>query len=404
VEPREKWEGGRILPIPHEMERHQRRREAGVPTVSVLVGPPEEGASAWRSWAGSCSRPVLKISSPAPPVLGQALVEWASSGDVFGNAMGTALGLRLGLAPDDALRRLRRATRHEAEVILEAARIDPSGRAGEFLRRWLQEHRDDASSGLRAALTPYAAAPEYLAELFVSLLPPQALPALLVVLDEGRPPETLEEAARLLDRVLQAAPAIPAAIAVAPQRYEAYLGSAPEARHKALLRETAVRLGGTVAAPVSRQCERLAEALRNAGANEQAIERHRRLSEARPAEALLDDAVRSEVERFFRDLLESLPRTAGLFQNNGALPIPFGARSSMEIDFLCTRYRLAIELDGYHHFQDPDRYRSDRAKDYLLQKQGYLVLRFLAEDVVSRLETILARIFDALDSRADGMT
>lgn len=42
-----------------------------------------------------------------------------------------------------------------------------------------------------------------------------------------------------------------------------------------------------------------------------------------------------------------------------------------------------------HHLADPDAYRRDRRKDRLLQEQGYLVLRFLAEDVAKDLDTVL---------------
>ena len=43
---------------------------------------------------------------------------------------------------------------------------------------------------------------------------------------------------------------------------------------------------------------------------------------------------------------------------------------------------LAVEIDGYYHFQDADAYRRDRRKDLELQKRGFLVVRVLAEDVV----------------------
>jgi very-short-patch-repair endonuclease len=53
----------------------------------------------------------------------------------------------------------------------------------------------------------------------------------------------------------------------------------------------------------------------------------------------------------------------------------------MEVDFLSRDLRVAVELDGPQHLSDPVAYRRDRRKDRLLQEQGYLVLRFLAEDV-----------------------
>jgi hypothetical protein len=48
------------------------------------------------------------------------------------------------------------------------------------------------------------------------------------------------------------------------------------------------------------------------------------------------------------------------------------------------------------HLADPVAYRRDRRKDRLLQKNGYLVLRFLAQDVGKDLEQVLDTILRAL--------
>lgn len=66
---------------------------------------------------------------------------------------------------------------------------------------------------------------------------------------------------------------------------------------------------------------------------------------------------------------------------NADLPIPFDGFGSMEIDLLCADSRIVIEVDGAQHLADPIAYRRDRRKDRLLQESGYLVLRFLAEDL-----------------------
>jgi len=60
---------------------------------------------------------------------------------------------------------------------------------------------------------------------------------------------------------------------------------------------------------------------------------------------------------------------------------------------------LVIELDGAQHLADPDAYRRDRHKDALLQRHGYFVLRFLAEDVGKRLDSVLDSIIVGLDHR-----
>jgi very-short-patch-repair endonuclease len=68
----------------------------------------------------------------------------------------------------------------------------------------------------------------------------------------------------------------------------------------------------------------------------------------------------------------------------------------MEVDLLCERSRVAIELDGGQHLGDPDAYRRGRRKDALLQENGYLVLRFLAEDVGKYLDQVLDAILRAM--------
>jgi len=108
------------------------------------------------------------------------------------------------------------------------------------------------------------------------------------------------------------------------------------------------------------------------------------------------DRARSASEAFLYQRLETLPETAGQFRLNVELPISFDGRGRMEVDLLCEKRRLAIELDGSQHLGDADAYRRDRRKDHLLQENGYLVLRFLAEDVAKQLDGILDTILRAL--------
>ena len=68
----------------------------------------------------------------------------------------------------------------------------------------------------------------------------------------------------------------------------------------------------------------------------------------------------------------------------------------MEVDLLCEKARLVIELDGGQHLADAEAYRRDRRKDAALQEKGYFVLRFLAEDLGKRLDDVLDAIQRAL--------
>jgi very-short-patch-repair endonuclease len=111
------------------------------------------------------------------------------------------------------------------------------------------------------------------------------------------------------------------------------------------------------------------------------------------------DRARSATEAFLYRRLETLPETAGQFRLNAELPIPFDGWGKMEVDLLCAPARLAIELDGGQHLGNSDAYRRDRRKDVLLQEYGYLVLRFLAEDVGKCLDEVLDGILRALSHR-----
>ena len=108
---------------------------------------------------------------------------------------------------------------------------------------------------------------------------------------------------------------------------------------------------------------------------------------------------RSASEAFLFRRLESLAETTGRFQLNARLPVPFDNQGAMEVDFLFPDARVVIELDGPQHLADAEAYRRDRRKDVLLQQNGYLVLRFLAEDAGKHLDQILDSILAALAHR-----
>jgi hypothetical protein len=119
-----------------------------------------------------------------------------------------------------------------------------------------------------------------------------------------------------------------------------------------------------------------------------------------PADAEGADRARSATEAFVYRRLETLPATTGRFQLNVALPIPFAGYGTVEVDLLCADARVAVELDGAQHLADPAAYRRDRRKDQLLQENGYLVLRFLAQDVGRELDLVLDTISKAISNRA----
>ena len=122
---------------------------------------------------------------------------------------------------------------------------------------------------------------------------------------------------------------------------------------------------------------------------------------ARPMSTDADgaDRARSATEAFLYRRLETLSETKERFRLNVSLPIAFDGLGRLEVDLLCADTQVAVELDGARHLADPVAYRRDRRKDQVLQENGYLVLRFLAEDVGRELDAVLDAILRALSNR-----
>ena len=107
---------------------------------------------------------------------------------------------------------------------------------------------------------------------------------------------------------------------------------------------------------------------------------------------------RSAAEAALFEALESTPATAGRFELNEYLSVYFG-RAAAEVDLLSREDRIAIEVDGYYHFNDLDAYRRDREKDLLLQLQGFVVIRVLAQDVMKDARPVVNAVSRVLAAR-----
>lgn len=112
---------------------------------------------------------------------------------------------------------------------------------------------------------------------------------------------------------------------------------------------------------------------------------------------------RSAAEAALYEALEATPATQGRFELNESLSVRFGPRAA-EIDLLSRQDGIAIELDGVHHFADLDCYRRDRRKDLLMQTQGLIVVRVLAEDVLRDPREAVNAVCQALAYRRGART
>ena len=96
--------------------------------------------------------------------------------------------------------------------------------------------------------------------------------------------------------------------------------------------------------------------------------------------------------------LEATPATAGRFELNARLSVRFGGTAA-EVDLLARAEGVAVEIDGVFHFDDAGDYRRDRRKDLLLQLQGLIVVRVLAEDVMQDPTAAVRAVCEALAVR-----
>ena len=69
----------------------------------------------------------------------------------------------------------------------------------------------------------------------------------------------------------------------------------------------------------------------------------------------------------------------------------------MTVDFACLSHRLIIEVDGEGH-SCGDQPRRDAARDALLRREGFRVLRIAARDVLKNMDGVLAHVLAVANS------
>lgn len=371
------------------LERHQHRRDGGIPVLSVLAGPEETAAALWCDWSSAAGRVPLRVRATGRDPAVEAAVAWADQPWV----------------PARWIDHVVSGGSRRVERILGTLSGEPSQERSRLVHRLLSEAPSEAVEALGRHLLLDGDGPQDqrgTAELIRGLAGVEGsrAPGLLFLSFSA-----VAATARSLVDLVELCPRVPVGWVVPASAHAECVGRMPPSRAATLCREGWIDLESNPVDPRSQ---------------DPAWEALRRLSGGAPPRALVDgftaaqeagkqappdskaaEEARSAAEAFLFQLLESLPETAGRFELNGRLVADWGPHGALEVDLLCRSRRVAVEIDGYHHFAGPDAYRRDRRKDALLQREGFLVLRFLAEDVVARLETILETIFNALTWRKD---
>ncbi len=413
----------RSAPAITELDAHERRRQGGVPTVSVLVGAPERGASVYASWAERGGRDVAVAESAD-----EFWPQWASALGRLADLRQSAVRFasdRTGWPPERVQGCVNQGATKDAERFFRSLLATDSGCGETHLCRALLEAPEEWAT--TAARKP--------PDCFVGttqIVPTGNCPCLMLRPTADRGPEEFESSAREMARIAEAAPGLPLVIVLSDGSWADYLSAASDDRTRCLLLEGLISLPGgepgVVRSPLGADDPALASSVKVLQGHKAPPGVFRRFEEAAralgyggevgaagvsgsmsgpaapvgrtegAAEPRETDVARSAAERFLFELLSELPETRGLFALNADPGFRFGNRQA-EVDLLADGTKLAIEIDGFHHFKDPECFRRDRRKDVALQRHGYLVMRFLADDVVSRLEEILKAVLEVVRTR-----
>ena len=111
----------------------------------------------------------------------------------------------------------------------------------------------------------------------------------------------------------------------------------------------------------------------------------------------LPGRARHSTMRVLFDALARDPRTRGRFELDGKVATADGP--GIDVALVTHDARIAVELDAWYHFHDPEGYCRDRVQDTRLSRAGYFVLRFPAEDVDERLPSTIEHLAIALAGR-----
>lgn len=111
----------------------------------------------------------------------------------------------------------------------------------------------------------------------------------------------------------------------------------------------------------------------------------------------LPGRARHSTMRVLFDALARDPRTRGRFALDGKVATADGP--AIDVALVAHDARIAVELDAWYHFHDPEGYRRDRVQDTRLSRAGYFVLRFPTEDVDDRLASTIEQLAIALAGR-----
>jgi len=381
---------------------HSQRRSQGIPVLTVLTGTLNDTQEIWCRWIQQDGRDTIIWSPRMTKPLSISWLEKLLARPDIQRQLLLYLAKINQCATENILLKLTNKSGYELGIFQQQLPLQLSTQ-GSLLLSWFltqialsRELTSDLAPSLAQAIK--LEDDQNLAQAimtFTELLPAAILPGLLVEVTDD---ELLQlPCIRILAQIAECLPEMPIALSIMSAHFENYCTKAPESRIKAMLRQSVIE---THPYTDSRDTlpDKTNQILRQYSAPTQLYEEAKSLLQLIAGKKDDPSLARSQAEQFLFHMLEWVPETRGVFQLNVKMPFKFGNRP-MEIDLFAISDQIALEIDGYYHFQDSESWRRDRRKDFTLQMHGILVLRFLAEDVVSRLDEILDAVRQALQHR-----
>lgn len=372
-------------------------RIGGRVELPVLVGASDVAKMTWKRWAelSHLTHASLELHEDSDPAC-----LWLHTLDNTGRFSRWVLERVAQVyetTADDLKARFRGATEHDIGALwARAARVAswPQGCEAECERQFLAALRSLKGSPLgRPTERP---ATEFVRALSSSL-PETLRPALLLCPSSDDP-----KPVRRVLRVVQRVPVLPLAIQVRQADLQSLCAALSDIE-AAMLREGSIVLSAASGEtePSQAWIEEVQSLLAQTSGDAPTLEDVRRVSRSGSDQPLF----RSGAEALLFAYLERWPETRGRFKPNARPGFLFGDREA-ELDFYSEAERLVIELDGSGFHLPSDRqelkqcYRRDRAKDWVIQRHGLRVVRFLSEDVGPLISTIRDRVGEALRSNS----
>jgi hypothetical protein len=400
------------------LNRHQNRRNNGIPTISVLTGPVGISMYHWRKWAESYQRKVIFLYQSDIKAFVTLWIMNICRERFFYNHSLAFIANRIGENLTKVSTQISQKTKFEMELFFQQAfrgGMDDT----ELICRYIIEKEIDKTppKDIADEILHIFGKEDSQIRTFIAttrIISDHELPAIMLsVKDRKNNAAFITNASKTLEKIALVKIDLPISLAIHKSDYNSFLKEAPETRSKALCKESVIQIEGlqteniNTIIGISPQKDRPSliksiDCLASDGATEELINDFKKaasyITDQYSDDIQLESKARSAAEQFLFNRLETLPETHGVFELNAKLDFKFGSKWA-ETDLVSKELKLAVEIDGYYHFKNSDSFRNDRLKDLTLQKHGYMVMRFLATDVVERLEHILETIKEMMKFR-----